>query len=266
MDINAGAIDSTEVIRAEAQRFADVLATADPQARVPTCPDWTAADLLWHLTDVHLFWGGVLSRAALTEADLEGIEAAKPPRPETTDAMLPIRERATAELTDQLDRLPDDEPRWSWWEAEQTVGFTRRMQTHEATIHRVDAELTAGLPVSPISTEVAAAGVDHCVDVMWGWLPDWATYRPQALTRLVATDTGQEWLVEVGRWTGTGPESGREFDEIRAARAGEGEPVATVSGTATALDLWCWGRGADVITSGDDAALALLDALSHGID
>lgn len=58
---------------------------------------------------------------------------------------LPLRERATTELVSQLNALDDSQPRWSWWEPDQTVGFTRRMQTYEATMHRVDAELIAGL-------------------------------------------------------------------------------------------------------------------------
>lgn len=59
--------------------------------------------------------------------------------------------------------------------ADQTVGFTRRMQTYEATMHRVDAELTAGLPVGPIAPDVAASAVDHAIDVMWGWQQEGST-------------------------------------------------------------------------------------------
>jgi len=47
----------------------------------------------------------------------------------------------------------------------------RRMQTYEATMHRVDAELTADLPTGPIAPDVAVGAVDHAVDVMWGWRP-----------------------------------------------------------------------------------------------
>jgi hypothetical protein len=45
------------------------------------------------------------------------------------------------------------------------------MQTYEATMHRVDAELTADLPTGPIAPDVAVGAVDHAVDVMWGWRP-----------------------------------------------------------------------------------------------
>src|SRR5699024_4920474 len=36
----------------EADRFKTALARAGAAARVPTCPDWTAADLFGHVTEV----------------------------------------------------------------------------------------------------------------------------------------------------------------------------------------------------------------------
>ncbi|MFC8722669.1 DinB family protein, partial [Kitasatospora sp. NPDC057198] len=36
----------------------------DPQVRVPSCPDWTLADLLDHLAGVHLFWAAAVSAGA----------------------------------------------------------------------------------------------------------------------------------------------------------------------------------------------------------
>src|SRR3954471_12703430 len=74
-------VDRLSIIESESRRLAEVLAGADPDNRCPTCPDWTAADLLWHLTEVHLFWAGVLSQDARTEADLAAVEQAKPERP-----------------------------------------------------------------------------------------------------------------------------------------------------------------------------------------
>jgi uncharacterized protein (TIGR03083 family) len=244
-------MDRASIIRTEAQRFADVLSTTAPDARCPTCPDWSASDLLWHLTKVHSFWAGVLSRDARTDADIEAVERAKPPRPAATSDLLALREHATTALLVQLRRLDDAEPRWSWWPPDQTVGFTRRMQTYEATMHRVDAELTAGVPIAPITAGVAAGAVDHAVDVMWGWLPDGATYEPRGVVEFVATDIGRRWLVEVGDWTG-GP---------RAVRASAGEPTATVRAVVADLALWAWTRGGRVEISGDDASVEALDAV-----
>ena len=262
-------MDPLTVIRTQSDRFAEVLAETDPQARVPTCPDWDAADLLWHLTEVHLFWAGILAENARTDADAEAVDTAKPDRPAELSASLTMRAEATERLLEQLSRLDDAEPRWSWWEADQTVGFTRRMQTCEATMHRVDAELTAGKQASPADPELAERLVEHCVDVMWaGWLPDWGRYQPRAVVRVEATDIGRDWLVEFGHWTGTGPESGQEFDVPRAVRAPQGaEPQGIVRAPASDLALWAWTRGGTVTIEGEDVATSAVSALhEHGID
>jgi len=249
-------MDRIAIIRTEAQRLADVLAVTDLDARCPTCPDWTATDLLWHLTVVHFFWAGVLERNARTESDIAAVEQAKPDRPSAMPDLLALREQATAALCNQLESLDDAEPRWTWWPADQTVGFTRRMQTHEATFHQVDAELAAGLPISQIESDVAADAVDHAVDVMWGWLPDGAPYEARAIVEFVATDVDRRWLVEVGDAN----------DRPRAVRAAAGEPTATVSGAIGDLALWAWTRGGAVEVSGQSASLTALDAvLTNGM-
>lgn len=253
-----------DVISTEAARFADVLATANPHAQCPTCPEWNSADLLWHLTTVHQFWSAVLDRDARTDEQAEELESAEEKPPSAISAMLPIREAATEALVAQLRRLGDDEPRWTWWEAEQTVGFTRRMQVCEATMHRIDAELTARVDVGPIDDEVATLCVDHCVDVMWGWMPDWATWQAQTVVELVAADTGGRWLVEVGRWFGTGPQSGREFDVPRAERAAAGAaPDVTVTAPVAQLARWAWRRQGEAEVTGGSPALDAL--LTQGI-
>lgn len=260
-------MEPISLIRTEAQRLADVLAGVDPAMPVPTCPGWTASDLLWHLGEVHWFWANVLSRGAVTEADVEQIEQDKPVRPESMAELVAFRDRSTEALLAELATLDDADHRWTWVPAEQTVGFTRRMQVYEATMHRVDAELTAGVDVGPIHPEVAAGAVGHAVAYMWGWRPEWAAYTPAAVVELAASDTGDRWLAEVGRWTGTGPESGRQFDQPCCRRADEGEPAASATAPAEQLALWAWRRGgADVRPSGHpDAVAALLAVVESGI-
>jgi uncharacterized protein (TIGR03083 family) len=255
-------MDRLGIITTEAARLATALSGVDPARRCPTCPDWSAADLLWHLTNVHFFWAGILSRGALSEADLPAVEESKPDRPEAFADLLTLRRQATAALVAELARRDDAEPFWSWLPPDQTVGYTRRKQTSEATMHRVDAELTAGLPVSPIADEVAAGAVDHAVDVMWGWMPEAANYQPRHVVELVATDTGETWRVEVGEWsTAAGTSQG-----LRTVRATTGEPSATVRASVCDLALWAWTRGDHVERSGQPATLAALDRLlSEGI-
>lgn len=244
-------MDRIAIIRGEAQRFADVLSKTVPDARCPTCPDWSASDLLWHLTEVHFFWAGVLERNARTESDLAAVEQAKPARPNATAELLALRQQATSVLLDQLGRLDDGEPRWTWWPPDQTVGFTRRMQTYEATMHRVDAELTAGLPVGPIAPAVAAGAVDHAIDVMWGWQPEGSTYAASAVVEFVASDAGQRWLVEVGA----------AADWPRAVRATTAAPTATVTAPVVDLALWVWTRPGAVEISGQPASVGALEAV-----
>jgi uncharacterized protein (TIGR03083 family) len=250
-------MDRLPIIDSESRRLAEVLAGIDPDSRCTTCPDWTASDLLWHLTEVHFFWAGILGRDVRSEADLPAVEGAKPERPAAMADALPLREQATAALLRELASRDDAEPKWSWWEPDQTVGFTRRMQTYEATMHRVDAELAAGLPVSPFADDVAAGAIDHSVDVMWGWKPDAATYQATSVVEFVASDTGQRWLVEVGNWTVPGGDGSGPM----ATRATAGEPTATVTAPVVDLALWAWTRGSGARVSGRPESVAALNAV-----
>ncbi len=260
-------MDASTVIRHEGNRFADVLAAVDPATPVPTCPDWTAADLLWHLTEVHLFWGGILAEGALTNEEVARIDEAKPPRPDTIGDALAIREQATTALAAQLSSLADTEPRWTWWTQDQTVGFTRRMQVCEVTMHRIDAELTAGGPVTPIGDEVATLAVDHCIDVMRAWLPDWASWQSAATVEFRATDTGHRWLVDLGPVTGVDPDGNQESWQRLARAAADAAPSGTVTGTAQQLARWTWNRGSDVAVTGTDQAVAAVTAaINEGLD
>lgn len=254
-------MDAVEVIRDAADRFAAALAATPAQQRVPTCPDWSAADLLWHLTEVHHFWAAILADGVRDEAGIDAVEAGKPERPEDMAELLRLRAVATARLLAALPGHGDDERRWTWWTPDQTVGFIRRMQICEATMHRVDAELTAGTKVSAISEPVATLAVSHAVDVMWSWLPEWGRYAASDVVEFVASDSGARWLIEIGGWRGVDPESGREFDEPRAVRATGGLPAASVSGAVADLALWTWTRGGDVEIAGAPAACAALHRL-----
>ena len=114
-----------------------------------------------------------------------------------------------------------------------------RRQAHEALVHRVDAEQTAGLPVTDPGVALAADGVDEMLGVMVSGLPAWATFTPDGQrVRLLATDAGREWVMAFGRFHGTSPTTGKEYDEEcgelvgGAPWEGEDEDVtATVAGS-----------------------------------
>jgi uncharacterized protein (TIGR03083 family) len=258
-------IDRERCIRAESDRFSAVVGETDPEARVPTCPDWSVRDLLTHLTGVHGFWAAVIGDR-LDEAAIEAFERSRPAVADDLAQLQRLRHEATDTLLRALTARDPAEPAWSWFPPDQTVGFTWRMQTHEAVMHRVDAELAAGLPISPIEPEVAADGIDHAVDVMWAWAPADAARTVTGTVRLDATDAGRSWLLTTIRWSGTA--WGQTFtDQPAFQRVDTGEPDATIAGTAADLDLLMWTRAdRDVARSGDPAVLREFQAvLDDGI-
>ena len=260
-------IDYEATILAESDRFVEAIRAAAPDAPVPTCPDWTVADLAWHLAEVHAYWAGILESEAQTDEEAEAVEAGKPARPETMEAILELFDETTGSLLTELLGRDDDEPAWFWLETARTVGSTRRMQAHEATMHRVDAELAAGLPSAAIDPALAADGVAHAFEVMWVWwgtLPGFEFVPSSGPVALLASDTGDRWVVQSGRWQGVG-QSGKSYD-VPGARLTDGEGAATVTGTAEQLMRWLWGRGARPAASGPTADLDALDeAVAQGM-
>ncbi|MGI8577062.1 MAG: maleylpyruvate isomerase family mycothiol-dependent enzyme [Nocardioidaceae bacterium] len=251
-------------IRNESRRFADCLNAADPQAPVPCCPDWTAADLLWHLTEVQLFWA-VIVRDRLSSPAAS--EAAKPDRPDAYQDLMALFGDATAQLTAALDSTSDDTAVWSW-STDQTAGFVRRRQAHEALIHRLDAEQTVG-EVTDFDAALACDGVDEALRVMYGGLPAWARFAPddEMTTRVRAADSGAEWTLVLGRATGTSPDSGTSYDEdsLRVVDDPNAAVSCTVEANARDLDVWLWGRGSAETLSvdGDRVVFDRLQALVH---
>jgi uncharacterized protein (TIGR03083 family) len=249
-------------IRTESQRFREVLATCDPDAQVPACPDWTAADLLWHLAGVQWFWAHLArTRPAPPSEDLVELE-----RPATYDGLLAAFDEHSASLVAELEAVGPDAEAWHWAPV-QTVGTSCRRQAHEALIHRLDAEQTAG-SVTPLDPALAADGVLELVDVMYGGdAPTWGRFEPsQHLVRLDLVDRNASILVRPGTFLGTDPESGRTYDDphLQVVDEPDGAASAIVAGTAADLDAWLWKRNDDagVTVSGDPAAY---DAFSAAV-
>lgn len=243
-------------LRAESRRFREVLAGCDAEARVPACPDWSAADLLWHLATVQRWWAEVLTARPARPEEID------PPRPATYDGLLTAYDEWSAQLVDALDGANPADEAWTWSD-DHTVGFILRRQAHEALIHRVDAEQAAGV-TSEVDPVLAADGVHECLDVMYGGCPPWGTWEPgEATVRVDVTDTGDSFWLRFGTFAGTDPDSGttyadeEDFHVVAAPDDEEVEPDVVVDGTAQALDLWLWNRAsdADLAVAGDPGVL-----------
>ena len=242
-------------LRADSDRLRAVLTECDPDTRVPGCPDWTAADLLFHHGGVLDFWAGIVEGRPLTS----GADLQEPERPTTYADLLAYHRAQTDRLVAALTAADPADAAWTW-SAEQTVGFTFRRQAHEALIHRLDAEQTAGA-VTPLDPDLAADGVDEALDIMFGGTPGWGTFTGGGRhVRVDLTDRDEAVWVETGRFTGTDPESGTTYDEDDIAKVDtrEGEPDAVVSGAAADLDAWLWRRRDDagITVTGDPDVVA----------
>lgn len=254
-------LNFTTVIADESRLFAEAIRLAPPEAPVPTCPEWSVSDLAWHLTEVHSFWARILSSGAVSDDEAGPVEESVPPRPESLEQVLSLYDKETAELLTQLEHRSDPEPAWFWLDTHKTVGATRRMQAHEATMHRIDAQLAGGHPVSAVSPGLAADGLRHVLEVMWAWwgtVPNFTFVSSGAPIRLAPSDSGSI-LVETGRWQGVG-QSGKNYDVPSARITDAGEPTASVNGNAEQIYRWLWGRGDEPTMKGEASALEALRA------
>jgi uncharacterized protein (TIGR03083 family) len=261
-------IDYLSHLREDSARFVAVLRDAPADGEVPSCPDWEADDLLWHLGEVQWFWGTIVRENV---ADPEGMEP--PQRPADRAGLLAFFDEATTALQSALADTDPAEHRWTWSQ-DQTAGFIRRRQAHEALVHRVDAELTADVQRAPMDPELATDGVDEALRVMFAGCPPWGRIDPEpgATLRVRATDTGRSWLVTLATFSGTDPE-GRTYHgepDIVVADEDSGEDAAaTIEGAAADLDCWLWGRptvGALLRTGDESVHLRFQEIVSQGVD
>lgn len=264
-------IDYVAAVREQSTRFLSVLRATAATAPVPSCPDWDAADLVWHLGEVQWFWENIVRRDVTTEAGLEEME--RNDRPADYDGLLAYFEGASSQLVRTLGRYPADAERYMWTRdpALHTVGYIGRRQALEALIHRIDAELAAGVERAPIAAELAADGVDEMVDVMRGGpLPDWASFAPapDRVVHLIAPDVDQQWALQLGMFSGVTPDGVEIFEHGFQRVPNDAAAVATVTAPSADLLLWLWNRPAGpVSTAGDPDALMSLDyAVSEDID
>jgi uncharacterized protein (TIGR03083 family) len=186
-------MDFVDAIRQDSDRFYAVADGADPDRPVPSCPAWTIADLVWHLGEVHWFWGTDVETRA---SDPEEVERAKPARPSGYTELVAWGRAQAARMTQILDATPDDVPLWTWGlnESDHNAGFVRRHQVQEAAVHRWDMENAATGQPGPVGAAEASDAID---EVLATTLP-WSTGPDKPLPGSVhihCTDVDGEWFV-----------------------------------------------------------------------
>jgi len=252
-------------------RFVEVLAQAPAGARVPTCPDWDADDLLWHLGQVQWFWAAIVGRGLTVEADVEAL--ARPPRPATRVELRRHFCRASGDLQRNLRDTCPDTSAWTW-SHEQTVGFILRRQAHEALIHRIDAELTTGNRTR-MDPELSTDGVDEALGFMGPGIAGRGSLLPEhaSTVQVRTSDTDRAWSVTLGLPSATHHDGGAR-DEAHApvvvssgvtSDAGP-SAAATMSGTAADLDCLLWHRPTTgkIARAGDPLVLGRFEEVVAG--
>jgi uncharacterized protein (TIGR03083 family) len=136
----------------EIVRFVDALASADPAASVPSCPDWTVLDLTEHLGTVHRWATQLVSQRSPTRIPRAGLTDRA-----DVDAQW-LREGGRA-LVETLRGANPDDPMWAWG-TDQHVRFWSRRQLHETFVHRLDLELASGV-TSYIDPVIALDAIDE---------------------------------------------------------------------------------------------------------
>jgi uncharacterized protein (TIGR03083 family) len=210
------------------------------EERVPTCPDWSVDDLTWHVGMVYLHKATAMREGAQPEN--------WPPDYDDDASALELIDDAYRQLTAEFAARDPAEASGTWYGPDQTVGFWIRRMAQESVIHRIDAELGAGVPVSPVPDDLAVDGIDELLKVFVAYsVSEWADSFTEAQqdspgrTCLITADAtaaspAVSWLVRTspGKFTvsdGTGKPGS---DGIT--------PDVTVSGAPADVLRWAWNR------------------------
>lgn len=238
-------------LRAEGERMATAVATAGPDAAVPTCPEWAVRDLVRHVGGVHRWATGYVAGARTEPWDvgLDDVVGAWPADAELADWL----RRGCAGLADALAAAPPDLACWTFLRASSPLAMWARRQAHETAVHRVDAELAAGTALSPFAAPFAADGVDELLSC---FVPRRSTeLRSETPASMVVrcTDAAVDaaWLLRI--------ESDRVTTETSPDADAQGRADCSVRGAAGDLYLALWNRTGPetLVVEGDRGVLGL---------
>jgi uncharacterized protein (TIGR03083 family) len=248
-----------DALRHNGERLAAV-AELGLDADVPSCPEWTVADLVAHTGAVHRQKEQIVR---------EGWQEGHPPPVTAPDeGLIDWYREGLAALVDTLAEHDPAETVVTWYPPEQNVGFWYRRMAHETLIHRIDAELAHEVGTG-VPADLAGDGVDEILTVMMTGHPEWAEVTDTGSTaHLAATDTGATWGLRLVTFSGTSPSSGVTFeDEPTFVFDVVPGPELVAAGTAEQLLRFLWGRGpADVLTvEGDPGLLDMVRSVAMDV-
>ena len=183
--------DFCEAIRREGRALGAAAEKAGVDAPVPSCPEWTVADLLGHIGRIHRWITGIVNDRQDTIQD-HWSQAEPPPEEERIQWFA----AGVDPLADALLTAGPAVEMWTWTD-DHSSAFWARRQANETAIHRWDAQLAAGDP-EPLDRELAADGIDEFMMLLPTWRGVEALRGLTGTLHLHCTDTDGEWLARLG--------------------------------------------------------------------
>ncbi|GLY42664.1 hypothetical protein Amsp01_086870 [Amycolatopsis sp. NBRC 101858] len=189
-----------EALHARTAAFAETVTGADPDARVPTCPDWPLRVLVGHIGQAHRWSAGIVRSGPSPVPDPLDADPGAP------DAWADWLRRGADDLAKTvLDA--GETPVWTFF-GEQPAKFWLRRMLHDTTIHHADAALTTGTTVE-IAPDLAADAIGEWLEVLSDPVtaslrPGFAELHGTGQTLQLRPEDGEGWLITRGRgvrWT-----------------------------------------------------------------
>jgi len=180
-------LDYPAAIRRDGLALAEAAEAAGPSTPIASCPGWDMADLVWHLTEVHYFWGTIVADRL---ADPEKVPPL--PRPEGFPALLARFRSGVVRLAEILAAADPATPVWTW-ARQQDAAFVIRHQAQETAVHRWDAEQAAGRPFT-IDPPLAADSINEFFEHTAAGRREGAAPVGGSV-HLCATDADGDWTV-----------------------------------------------------------------------
>jgi uncharacterized protein (TIGR03083 family) len=241
-----GSTQYAEGLTEQTVAFVRAVEGAEPDARVPTCPQWQVRDLVGHIGQGHR-WAAEIVRTGRPSAVPDPRDA-RPGSPSEWSAWLTA---GAAELVDAVREIGDSTVVWTIV-GQRPADFWLRRMRNDTTVHVADAAFVSGTAYS-IPDDLAADAIDEGLELLSS--PDTVAFKP-GLAELRGHGETLAFRSATLSWLVTRTQRGVTWDRVAAdadvvvtgtmrdllmvltQRVKPGDPRIAVTGDRALLDHW----------------------------